>query len=115
MYLLCRIGDAVPDLVLELVHDLGARAIEVDPAAHDRGLARTSHLPYLVACALQEIGEPFARAGLSGPAFRDMTRVAASDPGVAGAYCRANAEEVEAAWSELRAALERRLGELEAS
>ena len=113
-FVLCRIGDAVPDLVLELVHDLGARAIEVDPAAHDRGLARTSHLPYLVACALQEIGEPFARVGLSGPAFRDMTRVAASDPAVAGAYCRANADQVEAAWSELRAALERRLAELEA-
>ena len=79
-------------------------------------LTETIFAPYnLVACALQEIGEPFARAGLSGPAFRDMTRVAASDPGVAGAYCRANAEEVEAAWSELRAALERRLGELEAS
>ena len=108
-------ADAIPEVVRALVADLGARALEVDPAAHDRALARTSHLPYLIACALREIGAGAAHAGLSGPGFRDMTRLAASDPRMAGAYCRANAAEITAAARELRAALERGLREIGAS
>jgi len=103
---------AIPQVVRALVADLGARALEVDPAAHDRALARTSHLPYLIACALREIGAGAADAGLSGPGFRDMTRLAASDPAMAGAYCRANAAEIAAAARELSAALERGLREI---
>jgi hypothetical protein len=41
-----------------------------------------------------------------------MTRLAASDPRVALAYCRANAEELGTAWRELRAAMEERIDEL---
>ncbi len=100
-------GDAVPELVLRLVRDLGARPLEVEPGRHDEALARTSHLPYLVACALRELGDEAAGAGLSGPGFRDMTRLAASDPRVAGATCRANARAIDGAWRSLRAALDR--------
>jgi prephenate dehydrogenase len=102
----------VPGLVERLLRDLGARALVVDPAAHDRALARTSHLPYLLACALRELGDVAAAHGLAGPGFRDMTRLAGSDPRMAGAYCRANSHEVAAAWRELAAALERRIAEL---
>ncbi len=112
-FALCAVGGPVPALARQLVDDLGARAIEVDAASHDRALARTSHLPYLLACALRDAGAAFARMGLSGPGFRDMTRLAASDPRMAEAYCRANAREIAAAWGEFRAAVERRLGEIE--
>ena len=60
----------------------------------------------MLACALRDLGEGAASRGLSGPGFRDMTRLAGSEPGVATAYCRANATEVAAAWRELRAALD---------
>jgi len=103
------VSGAVPDLVAALVGDLGARMLEVDPGAHDRALARTSHLPYLVACALRAVGADAARAGLAGPAFRDMTRVAGSDAAMALGVGRANAREVRAAWAVLRADVERRL------
>ncbi len=103
---------AVPAVVERLVRDLGARPLLVDPATHDQALARTSHLPYLLACALRELGDAAAAHGLSGPGFRDMTRLAASDPCMAGAYCRANAREVAAAWRELAATVESRIAQL---
>lgn len=100
-------GGDVPEVVLRLIHALGARPLEVTPERHDAALARTSHLPYLVACALSEVGGTAAGEGLAGPGFRDMTRLAASDPRVADAYCRANAREVGAAWRSLRDSLDR--------
>lgn len=100
-------GEAIPAIVFDLVRDLGARPLVVDAARHDHALARTSHLPYLVACALRELGRDAFDQGLSGPGFRDMTRLSASDPRIAGAYCRANAREVSAAWRSLREALDR--------
>jgi monofunctional chorismate mutase len=112
-FALCAVGGDVPALARRLVADLGARAVEVDAASHDRALARTSHLPYLLACALRDVGEAFARLGLSGPGFRDMTRLAASDPRMAGAVCHANAREVAAAWGEFSAEVERRIEALE--
>jgi prephenate dehydrogenase len=99
----------VPEVVAALVRDLGARSVRAEPADHDHALARTSHLPWIVACALREIGAGAAERGLAGPGFRDMTRLAASDPRIAGSYCSANAREVMGAWDELRAAVEARV------
>ena len=108
-FALCAVRGGIPALARRLVADLGARVLEVDAPSHDRALARTSHLPWLLACALRDVGGAFARLGLSGPGFRDMTRLAASEPRMAGSTCRANAREVEAAWGEFRAEVERRL------
>jgi monofunctional chorismate mutase len=106
------LGGEVPEVVERMIEDLGARIVRVAPAEHDHALARTSHLPYLVAAALHGLGEDAARRGLSGPGFRDMTRLAASDARVALAYCRANAAEVASAWRELRARLDARIESL---
>lgn len=111
-FVLLPVGPDVPEVIQALVRDLGSRVLETAPQIHDAALARTSHLPYLVACALREIGGEAAGEGLHGPGFRDMTRLAASDPAIALGYCRANALEVGGAWAELRSALERRISEL---
>jgi monofunctional chorismate mutase len=103
---------AVPAVVRVLVRDLGARPLVVSPADHDRALARTSHLPYLVARALAGVGRKAARRGLSGPGFRGMTRLASSDPRVSLAYCRANRREIAAAWRALNEAIAREVREL---
>lgn len=113
-FVLLPVAGEVPDEVLRLVEDLGARAIEAAPEAHDQALARTSHLPYLVALAIEGVGHEAAARSLSGPGFRDMTRLAASDARMAMGYVRANAREVRAAWAELREAIERRVREAEA-
>jgi len=106
-FTLSPVAGAIPPIVERLVRDLGAHTLAVDPAEHDRALALTSHLPYLVACALRDVGGEAHDRGLSGPGFRDMTRLAASDPRVARSYCRANAPEITRAWEALRTTIDR--------
>jgi prephenate dehydrogenase len=57
---------------------LGARLVEIDPAGHDEALALTSHLPHAVAAALAAT-VPLELLELAAGAYRDGTRVAASD------------------------------------
>jgi prephenate dehydrogenase len=67
------------------VASLGAEPVAVDPGAHDRLLALTSHLPHVIANLLvNQAGagridghDPLAAGGGS---FRDMTRVAGANP-----------------------------------
>jgi prephenate dehydrogenase len=67
------------------VASLGAEPIAIDPGAHDRLLALTSHLPHVIANLLvNQAGagridghDPLAASGGS---FRDMTRVAGANP-----------------------------------
>jgi prephenate dehydrogenase len=100
---------AVPAPARTLVRDLGARALVVDPNTHDAALARTSHLPYVVARALARVGGAAAKRHLAGPGFASSTRLAKSDPRIALAFVRANAGNVRTAWRELQAAVEREL------
>ena len=57
---------------------LGCRLSEMSPEAHDHALALTSHLPHVVASALAG-SVPARLLQFSAGAFRDGTRVAASD------------------------------------
>jgi prephenate dehydrogenase len=57
---------------------LGSRVIELDPASHDDALALTSHLPHAIAATLATT-IPSEFLGLAAGAYRDGTRVAASD------------------------------------
>jgi len=57
---------------------LGAQVVEMTPEDHDRALAKTSHLPHLVAAALAGGLAPELRE-LTASGFRDATRVAAGD------------------------------------
>lgn len=100
-------GESVPPLARRLVRAIGAKALVVDPRTHDRALALTSHLPWMIAVALFASGSRAARRGLAGPGFRSMTRLAASDPRMARAFVAANAVEVRAAWKALRIRIER--------
>ena len=67
------------------VASLGARPSAIDPAAHDRLVAVTSHLPHALANVLLnqagasrvEGNDPLAAAGGS---LRDMTRIAGANP-----------------------------------
>jgi monofunctional chorismate mutase len=111
-FALLPVGRGVPRAVRDLVRDVGARALVVGAGTHDEALARTSHLPYLLACALARVGATAARRRLAGPGFAGMTRLAKSDPRVARAYAGANRRNVEAAWRALRREVERDLGRL---
>ena len=66
-----------------------------DPRTHDRIIAATSHLPHLVAFALMEVLDATGDKSVSayiGDGFRDLSRIAASDPVVWSDILRANRE-----------------------
>lgn len=74
----------VLNLALELVSLCRAVPVVMDADAHDRAVALVSHTPQLissmVAARLEEADETAVR--LCGQGIRDVTRIAASDPGM---------------------------------
>jgi prephenate dehydrogenase len=65
---------------------VGSHVLFMDPAAHDRILARTSHLPHMVAALLVATvarGEDLDRVrACCGTGFRDTTRIAGGSPDI---------------------------------
>jgi prephenate dehydrogenase len=87
-YFLTPVHDTDPQRFAQvhgMVTAIGARPVAIDPGAHDRLVALTSHLPHVVANLLaSQAGagtidghDPLAATGGS---FRDMTRVAGANP-----------------------------------
>ncbi len=65
--------------VCRLWESVGARVVSVEPEKHDPILARTSHLPHVVASAVAAIAaESGASQSFVGNGFRDLTRIADS-------------------------------------
>jgi len=74
---------------------LGMTVVEMTPAAHDRALAQTSHVPHVVAAALAASLADENRHLMAG-GFLDTTRIAAGDPELWSAILMANAKETAA-------------------
>lgn len=65
----------------DLVSGLGAVPVTMRAAEHDAAVAAASHLPHVTAAALVAlVGEDDGAASLAAGGFRDLTRVAMSDP-----------------------------------
>lgn len=79
-------------LVEALVRVCGATPVRLSPVEHDLAVARTSHLPHLLAvlAAAQLTDAVPEHLSLSGQGVRDVTRVAAGDPELYGQIIRAN-------------------------
>ena len=69
-------------LVTELARICGAAPVTMSPEEHDQAVARTSHLPHLLAVLVagQLTEAPADHLALSGQGVRDVTRIAAGDP-----------------------------------
>jgi prephenate dehydrogenase len=103
--------DAV-ERVRALARLAGARPLDIDAAAHDRAVAATSHLPYLLSGALARAAVALAADGvridaLVGPGLEGMLRLA-GQPAWMDEVCAANREAV----LEALAALEEALGDV---
>lgn len=89
--------DAV-SVVLGLVESLGAMPLYIDPAEHDQYAAAVSHVPLLLSVALFRMARDSTAwedlAILSGPGFKDLTRLASGDPGMGGDIIATNREAV---------------------
>ncbi len=83
-------------LVEALVALCGGVDVRLEPHEHDRAVARISHLPHLVAVLMARrlADAPAQHLALSGQGVRDVTRVAASDPGMWQQIVAANAPAV---------------------
>jgi prephenate dehydrogenase len=78
-------------VVCGLWESVGARVVSVKPEDHDPILARTSHLPHVVASAVAALaGESGASQLFVGNGFRDLTRIADSRPEVWRDICLTN-------------------------
>ena len=78
---------------------------EMSPKAHDTHLAAISHVPHLVSSLVAKIAPAEART-LAGSGWRDITRVAAGDPGMWTAICQENRGAISAELNRVRQELE---------
>lgn len=97
----------------DLVHAMGSKTLDLDPARHDELVAWVSHLPQFTATALsalleEEVGAAPELKDVGGRALREMTRLGASPFSMWRDIAHTNTEAVERA---LRA-LEQRLAYL---
>jgi prephenate dehydrogenase len=99
-------NEADVQLVEEIIRALGARPLQMTAAGHDAAVARISHVPQILAAALLEgAGEVPGAMDLAAGSFRDLTRVASSDPYVWLDILSANRQEVADAIEWLRTRL----------
>jgi prephenate dehydrogenase len=91
--------DAAVERLEGWVVKVGARPIRIDPDRHDRLVAVVSHLPQVASTALmglaatEEAGEPEILL-LAAGGFRDLTRLAASNPHLWGDILLSNREAI---------------------
>jgi prephenate dehydrogenase len=95
-------------LVEALVRVCGATPVRLSPVEHDLAVARTSHLPHLLAvlAAAQLTDAVPEHLTLSGQGVRDVTRVAGGDPHLYGQIIRANRTTVGALLRDVRRQLD---------
>ena len=73
----------------DLLSGLHARFIEIDAKEHDRVTSQISHFPHILSSSLIEMARRFAAGG-----FRDMTRIAESEPGMWTSILLSNSETI---------------------
>lgn len=94
-----QVSGLLYDRLQRALAGLGARPQAIDPEAHDRLLATVSHLPHVLADVLAaeaaaSLAQDSERLPDVGPSFRDMTRVAGSNPAVWADIFASNREAV---------------------
>ncbi|HET6560846.1 MAG TPA: prephenate dehydrogenase [Marmoricola sp.] len=102
-------------LVTALAEACGATPFTFTPEEHDEAVARTSHLPHVVAALVagRLVEAPQQHLALSGQGVRDVTRIAAGDPRLWEQILTANTSALAALLREVRDELDGVLGALE--
>ncbi|MBT5247717.1 MAG: prephenate dehydrogenase [Microbacteriaceae bacterium] len=92
-WVICESDSADSSLIEEFVTSLGGIAIQMNAHDHDEAVALVSHLPQVVAslAAARLSGATESTLALAGAGLRDVTRIAASDPGLWVQILAANA------------------------
>jgi len=99
--------------VENIVHDLGGIPVRMSANRHDTAVATVSHLPQLMALALVETASDDDDAmALAAGGFRDLTRIALSDPTMWADVLVANRLEVGEAVARIAARMDAWVGQL---
>lgn len=99
--------DVAVEYVSGIIRSLGGNIKVLDADEHDSLVASISHTPQLLAVTLvnsvfkDEDPNTALLARMAGGGFRDMTRVASSDPGIWIDICRANSSAIQIALRDL--------------
>ncbi|QNN52630.1 prephenate dehydrogenase [Nocardioides mesophilus] len=107
---------AAVQTVAALARACGATPVMLTPQEHDAAVARTSHLPHLLAALVagRLADAPAEHLTLSGQGVRDVTRVAAGDPALWRQIVAANATALSELLREVRADVDTLLAALAA-
>jgi prephenate dehydrogenase len=89
----------------QVIATVGAKAITLDATDHDRILAATSHLPFLLSSALA-LATPEECAPLIGPGFRSTSRLAGTPSSMMMGVMQTNRENILSAIHRLQAQLD---------
>ena len=79
--------------IKHMISAIGARSIEMNAEVHDRALAFTSHLPFLISSALA-LTVPHENARLIGSGFRSTARLAATPGSMMLGVLQSNRENI---------------------
>jgi prephenate dehydrogenase len=99
--MLPRTSSNARNAALQIIEAIGATPVWVSADAHDRILAITSHLPYLLSAALTLI-TPDDAAPLIGPGFRSASRLADTPSSMMLGVLQSNRGEILSALSRLQ-------------
>ena len=85
----------------QIIEAVGAKATALDATDHDRILASTSHLPFLLSSALA-LATPKDAAAFIGPGYKSTSRLAGTSPSMMLGVLQSNRENVLNALSEIQ-------------
>ncbi len=77
----------------QIMEAIGAEPVIIEAAEHDRGLAMTSHVPFLLASALS-LAVPTGYSKFAGPGLRSTTRLAGTSASMMLGVLQSNRENV---------------------
>ncbi len=90
--------EEIPEILLEIIKKLGATPVITTPQEHDRAVALISHMPMLISQAIFKTAQNNELAlEIASSGFRDMTRLAMSNPEMANDMVCMNAEYIQQA------------------
>jgi prephenate dehydrogenase len=90
---------------LQIIEAVGSKATILDAAQHDRALASTSHLPFLLSSALA-LATPEDAAPFIGPGFKSTSRLAGTSSSMMLGVLQSNRENVIEVVHRFRASLD---------
>lgn len=100
-----RASERARTAALQIIEAIGAKPIWLDADDHDRILASTSHLPYLLSSALA-LATPADAAPLVGPGFRSSARLAGTSSSMMLGVLQSNQDNILSAIQHYRSTLD---------